>query len=251
MCGLSQDCQVFRTFPAVFFLSPSQYIFLCLIPGDTILPSEEYIFGIYLLEYLCFLRTAEELHTGEVKSLPPNLSHAPAAGADSAPSTWSLRPISRGICMLPARGASDLARGFSSWYRPWPHFSRHLHVPSTWSLRPGAMVPTLAAFLAAFACSQHVEPPTWHDRADSGCISRGICMLPARGASDRARCFSSWCRLWGAFLAAFACFQHVEPPTWRDASVAGTDSCPFCVAFRHWISSSKPVEQCCCARSSD
>ena len=75
MCGLSQDCQVFRTFPAVFFLSPSQYIFLCLIPGDTILPSEEYIFGIYLLEYLCFLRTAEELHTGEVKSLLPNLSH--------------------------------------------------------------------------------------------------------------------------------------------------------------------------------
>ena len=39
-----------------------------------------------------------------------------------------------------------------------------------------------------------------------------------------------------AFLAAFACSQHVEPPTWRDASVAGTDSGPFLVAFRHWIS---------------
>ena len=46
MCGLSQDCQVFRTFPAVFFLSPSQYIFFVAnsrrhnfwlrpIPGDT------------------------------------------------------------------------------------------------------------------------------------------------------------------------------------------------------------------------
>ena len=83
-------------------------------------PFEEYIFGIYLLEYLCFLRTAEELHTGEVKSLLSNLSHDPAAGADSAPSTWSLRRISRVICMLPARGASDLARCFSCWYRLWP-----------------------------------------------------------------------------------------------------------------------------------
>ena len=153
------------------------------------------------------LRTAKSFKHFQQFSFSVCPSKLVNSGADSAPSTWSPRLISQGVCMLPARGASDLARRCRFWphtqhVEPPTYFPKHFHAPSTWSLRPGSrlqqLVPTLAAFLAAFACS-----------------------------------------------------QHVEPPTWRDASVAGTDSGPFRVAFRHLISSSKPVEQCCCARSSD
>ena len=138
----------------------------------------------FSLLHVQFPHISRELcHVRSVSGLPSLSNISSSFLSQSVSANW-LIPVPT---LLPARGAPDLfLKVFAC--------SQLVELP-TW--RDGADLAAYPArgasdvFPEACSCSQHMELPTWLEAsaagADPGRISRGICMLPARGASDLAR----------------------------------------------------------------